>query len=91
MVEIVWDKKFRQLFKKWSKKHPDLVEVFKNKLELFVKDPFHPQLKTHSLSGILKGLWAFHITYEYRLVFKFLDKKKKVVLLIDVGSHDGVY
>jgi len=82
MVEIVWDKKFRRIFKKWSEKHPDLIEVFKNRLELFVRDPFNPQLKTHSLSGILKGLWAFRITYEYRLVFKFLDEKKEVKLIL---------
>jgi addiction module RelE/StbE family toxin len=91
MVEIIWDKKFKKIFKKWSKKHPDLVEVFKNKLKLFTNNPFHPQLKTHSLSGILKDLWAFRITYEHRLIFKFLDKKKKVVLLVDIGSHDEVY
>lgn len=70
MVEIVWDSKFRKTFKKWSKKHPELVETFKNKLELFTSNPFHPQLKTHSLSVILKALWAFRITYEYRLIFK---------------------
>ena len=53
MIELIWDEKFKILFKKWSEKHPDLKEQFRNKMELFVIDPFHPSLKTHSLSGIL--------------------------------------
>lgn len=91
MIELVWDEKFKRIYKKWSRKHPDLVEQFKNKMELFVTDPFHPSLKTHTLSGVLKGLWSSRINYEHRLVFKFIDKPKKKVLLIDLGTHEEVY
>ena len=91
MIEIIWDENFKRIYKKWGKKHPDLVDSFRDKLELFANDPFHPSLKTHSLSGVLKGLWSSRISYEYRLIFKFLDKKKKKVLLIDIGTHDEVY
>ncbi len=41
MTEIFWDEKFKKTYKKWSKKHPELVETFREKLELFAKDPFH--------------------------------------------------
>ena len=58
MIEIVWDDKFKKIYKSWSKKHPDLVSSFKDKMELFANNPFNPSLKTHSLSGILKGLWG---------------------------------
>lgn len=90
MIEVIWDKKFKRIYKSWSKKHPDLVETFRNKLELFENDPFYPSLRTHSLSGILKGLWASWINYDYRFVFKFVERKKKV-LLVDIGTHDEVY
>lgn len=59
MIEVIRDEKFKKLFKKWSKRHPDLLPVFKKKLELFMKEPYHPSLRTHTLSGILEGLWAF--------------------------------
>jgi addiction module RelE/StbE family toxin len=91
MIELVWDEKFKRIYKKWKLKHPDLEKQFKNIMELFVIDPFHLSLKTHRLSGILKGLWAIRINYEQRLIFKFIDKEKKKVLLIDIGTHKEVY
>ncbi|HAZ47895.1 MAG TPA: type II toxin-antitoxin system mRNA interferase toxin, RelE/StbE family [Cyanobacteria bacterium UBA11369] len=77
------------MLKKWRRKHPELVERFQEKFSLFTKEPFHPSLRTHSLSGNLEGYWALSITYEHRLVFKFMSESK--VLLIDLGTHDEVY
>lgn len=89
IIEIVWDEPFLRILKKWKKKHPDLMAKFEDKLALFCSEPFHPSLKTHGLSGNLKGYFAFSITYEYRLVFKFIVEDK--VLLVDIGTHDEVY
>ncbi|MDO8724837.1 MAG: hypothetical protein Q7J35_02065 [Candidatus Methanoperedens sp.] len=33
MIELIWDEKFRRIFKKWCQKHPDLKEE-KNKILL---------------------------------------------------------
>jgi mRNA-degrading endonuclease YafQ of YafQ-DinJ toxin-antitoxin module len=79
MIEIVWDEKFKRIYKKWSKKHPDLVNSFRVKME------------PHSLSGILKGLWSLRISYEFRLIFRFVDNEKSKVLLIAIGTHEEVY
>ena len=51
--------------------------------------PFNPQLRTHKLTEKLGGLWAFSVSYDYRVIFKFI--KGDEVLLIDIGSHDEVY
>jgi Txe/YoeB family toxin of toxin-antitoxin system len=91
MIEVFWDKRFKKIYEKWSRKHLDLIETFKEKLEQFSEEPFYPSLKTHSLSGVLKGLWSLKINYEHRLIFKFLDKEKEKVLLIDIGTHAEVY
>ena len=54
MIEVVWDDKFKRIFKKWAKKHPDLIDEFKFKLELFCNDPFDPSLKnTFPARGII--------------------------------------
>jgi len=45
MIEIIWDDRFKRIFKKWAKKHPDLCDDFKFKLEIFCNDPFDPVLK----------------------------------------------
>jgi mRNA-degrading endonuclease YafQ of YafQ-DinJ toxin-antitoxin module len=52
-------------------------------------NPLNPLLKTHGLSDRLKGLWAISISYEHRLIFKFISSNK--ILLIDIGTHDEVY
>jgi addiction module RelE/StbE family toxin len=89
MIEILWDEPFLKILTKWKRKHPDLISKLEAKLTLFSSEPFHPSLKTHNLSGNLKDYWALSITYEYRLVFKFVDENK--ALLIDIGTHDEVY
>jgi addiction module RelE/StbE family toxin len=89
MIEIIWDEPFLRILKKWRKKHPDLGERFQQRVDLFVQEPFHPSLRTHALSGNLEGCWSLSITYEYRLIFKFISEER--VLLIDLGSHDEVY
>ena len=91
MVELIWDEPFRKIYRKWIRRHPDLKSQFAKKIILFADDPFHPSLKTHQLSGVLKGLWSFRISYEHRLVFDFIDEGQTKVLLIDIGLHEEVY
>jgi len=74
MVEIIWDDRFRKVFKKWLRQYPELRVQFTKKIILFETDPFHPSLKTHTLSGVIQRLWSFPITYEYRLIFDFFDE-----------------
>ncbi len=89
MIEIIWDDSFVKTLNKWKKRHPQLANTFAEKLTRFVQQPFEPSLRTHQLSGPLKSYWALSITYEYRLVFKFLSANQ--VLLIDIGTHEEVY
>jgi len=91
MVELIWEVRFKKIYKKWSKQHPELRTQFAKKIVQFEEDPLHPSLKTHTLSGVLKGLWSFRITYEHRLVFDFVDESRTQVVLIDIGSHEEVY
>jgi len=35
MIELIWDESFTRTLKKWRKKHPELVDRFQRKLELF--------------------------------------------------------
>jgi len=41
------------------------------------------------LSGELQGLWSFGVDYDCRVIFKFVEANK--VLLMDIGSHNEVY
>jgi mRNA-degrading endonuclease YafQ of YafQ-DinJ toxin-antitoxin module len=46
-------------------------------------------LKTHKLSGRLKDLWSFKISYDMRVVFYFAEKDN--VVFVDMGKHEEVY
>lgn len=88
MIELIWSEKFKKNYKKWIEKHPDFQPDFHDSVMLFTENPFHPFLKTHSLSGVLKSYWAFSINYSQRVIFQFLNDKQTLVMLIAIGSHD---
>jgi addiction module RelE/StbE family toxin len=74
------------------RRYPHSVEDIQATLELLSKDAFHPLLKTHKLKGKFKGSWACSVSYDLRIVFKFVqDKGAEVVLLETIGTHDEVY
>ena len=89
MIKLFWDEGFKKAYRKRIKNNEELKRKFWDSIHLFVKEPFNIRLKTHKLSGKLKGLWAFRCSYEYRVIFEFI--KSNEVLLIDIGMHDEVY
>jgi addiction module RelE/StbE family toxin len=83
---------FIQAARRIVKKYPQIKEVLNVCLELLAKDAFYPQLKTHKLKGDLDGCWACSISYELRIVFKFVQYEgSEAILLETVGTHDEVY
>lgn len=89
MINLVWGSSFKRAYRRTVKSRPDLKSKISDCLETLAADPFHPSLRTHKLSGKLKGLWAFVVEYDCRVVFRFLDNGD--ALLIDIGKHDEVY
>ena len=60
MIKVIWDHSFKRAYKRNVKNNSEYKKRFWNAFEIFVKDPFDPKLKTHKLSGKLKGLWVFN-------------------------------
>ena len=89
MINLIWGSSFKRAYKKITIANPDLKPKIAQTLETFADNPYDPSLRTHKLSGKLKGLWAFVVTYDCRVVFQFLDDQD--ALLIDIGKHDEVY
>ena len=89
MIKVSWDQGFKRVYRKKVKNDAELKSRFWDAVEMFAKDPFHPRLRTHKLTGRLEGLWAFSVSFDCRVIFKFLSKTE--ILLIDIGGHDEVY
>ncbi len=81
-LEVLYTPEFKRDYKKLPK---NLRELLKRKGELFVQRPFHPKLRTHKLTGKLRGRWAFSLDRRHRVIFRFL--KKREVLFLRVGDH----
>ena len=83
MIKVFFKPYFVRRYKKLS---PDLQIEIKEKIELFRKNSTHPFLKTHKLTGAMKGLYSFSVNYQYRIVFKHIEDG--AVSLLAVGTHD---
>lgn len=82
-MKIYYTNKFISSYKKL----PDEIKLLSEpKEKLFKKDPFEPSLKTHKLTGKLKGYWAFSINRKYRIMFDFINKGE--VVFHKAGTHD---
>lgn len=89
MVSVSQSPRFLRALKKRIAKNPELSEVYREKLEEFIHDPYSPSLKTHKLHGRLKDLSAFSLTRDLRVAFYFADSNR--VIFEDIGTHDEVY
>ena len=88
-IEVGFSSSFKRAFRKRIHEDKKLELKFWERLEKFSQDPFDSLLRTHKLSGELEGLWSFTVEYDCRVLFKFLEGNR--ALLIDIGSHDEVY
>ncbi len=66
-----------------------LVLQTEERIALFKADPKNSILKDHRLTGAKKGLRAFSITGDTRIVY--LPVSENEVIFIDIGSHNQVY
>lgn len=89
-MEVSFSGAFKKAFRKRIKDSISEAE-FWERLEIFTEEPFNTKLKTHKLSGKLKGLWSFSIEQNLRVVFYFTKDKPPKVIFVDIGNHDEVY
>jgi len=90
VYSIVASKQFLRQARKFFKRHPELKPRFSKVLSDLQADPFRPALALHPLSGKLAGCHAVSLTRNYRIALTLLITAKEIILL-DMGSHNGVY
>lgn len=90
MFRIVAPDSFLRQARKFFRKHPDLKPRFGALLADLQRDPFHPRVALHALSGRLQGCHAVRLTHSYRVTMTLVLSEEEITLL-DIGSHDQVY
>jgi len=90
MYEIRFAEGYEKRAVKFLKKHKDIYAKYKKTIALLEHDPFHPSLRIHQLQGKLRPFSSVSIDMKYRIIIDFVIVDK-VIILIDIGSHDDVY
>lgn len=62
--------------------------IVQEEINFFREDPFGPSLDTHPLQEKFKGMYAFSVLPNLRIVFRFTKPDQSEVLFQDIGTHE---
>lgn len=80
---------YSKKFEKQLKKAPLEIKIaFRNRRELFIQDPFHPQLNNHQLTGKFKGSRSINITGDWRAIYSEFNDS---IIFEMLGTHSQLY
>ena len=88
MKPIIYRKQFKKNLQKRILVNPKLVKQFERRLKLFAEGARDYPVDDHALVGTMKGLRAFSIGGDLRVVYR---ETEECYELLDVGSHSQVY
>jgi len=86
MMKICFHKNFERQYRKLTKREQKKVQ---ERLELFLENPFDPQLNNHPLRGKYTDYRSINTTGDLRAVYKFISEEECV--FVAVGSHSKLY
>jgi addiction module RelE/StbE family toxin len=88
MKRIESTKQFQKRLKQRYGHQPKTIERLARHLELFRQGIRKEPINDHPLTGKLKGLRAFSVGGDVRVVYQETEDH---YLLLDIGSHNQVY
>lgn len=83
---IRFHKNFAKQYKKLTTSQKKRAQ---ERLSLFLKNPYHPQLNNHPLRGKYLDYRSINITGDLRGIFKFISETEAIFVTID--SHSQLY
>jgi len=85
---IIRHRQFEKHFRSRISPSPKLVKQFKQRLQLFLDGVRDYPLDDHALVGTMKGLRAFSVGGDLRVVYRETEEYYE---FLDIGSHNQVY
>ncbi|TSC65460.1 MAG: hypothetical protein CEO21_406 [Microgenomates group bacterium Gr01-1014_80] len=77
-------------FKELYQKLPKIIQIKADaKTEIFIKNPFHPSLRTKKLEPHHQEVWSFWVDRDYRIKFCFVRAQEAHFLFI--GNRKDIY
>ncbi len=85
-MKIRFHKNFDKQYKKLNQEQKKKT---KERLALFLENPFHPIIGNHPLKGKYKGYRSINITGDLRAIYKFINEQECIFVAID--THSNLY
>lgn len=89
MLKIILGPGYDQAYRDLVQNDSELKDHIAVIVELFKKNPNDTRLENHALTKKMEGRWAFSITDDIRIVYKWSNKTTARFLAI--GPHIKVY
>ncbi len=89
MIKVKFSGKFDTMYKELVEGEQKLRDTIATRIELFEKNPQDTRLHNHSLRKHLEGRWAFSVTGDIRIIYKWIGKSS--VRFLAIGHHKSVY
>ena len=78
--------------KKLRKLHVRIRKSFKEKIQIFEKNPYDLQLENHTLEREYEGLRSINLTSDYRAIYEEINEGEEVVVyFLLLGTHKELY
>lgn len=89
MIKVSLSGKYDLMYQGLIAKEQDFTLVVDQKIAIFRKNPQDTRLDNHLLKKRLKGKWAFSVTDDIRIIYKWCGKNS--VRFLGIGPHALVY
>ena len=86
MIQIEYRSSFQRSLKKLSS---DEISLFKETVEFFREDMYHPSLRNHPLDPPLEKYRSISLDDDLRILFRMIDPD--TALFLKIGSHRTIY
>ena len=85
-MKIILHRNFKKQYKKFRDEER---RRFKERRDLFLKNPFHQLLNNHPLYEVYKGYRSINIGGDLRIIYEEIDHSTAQFILID--THSNLY
>lgn len=89
MIKIRRRGDFSEMLNELTSQEESLEQVIDERIKWFQGNPQDTRLDNHPLTKKMAGKWAFAITSDIRIVYKWLGKT--TVRFLAIGGHKRVY
>lgn len=88
-MKIQYDPDFLRLLKKVDVR---IRKSLRQKLEIFLKNPYERSLNNHVLRDKYKGYRSIDITADWRVIYEeFEENGELIAYFVDLGTHKELY